>query len=147
MPKSVKVEISRRNRDINVKNGKLFVPSGGGVPENNVFTRVGESNKAVARTQDFDTAAVVDGVIEFYGGAEGVEIDPGEVVVSEENGGEVGVGLLGVIEVELDEIRAVDEGAPRLRDAPVAQEIFHGYSAENVHDYLARKFVRHCRSL
>ena len=87
-------------------------------------------------------------MVEFHGGAvavKGIEVDGEEFVFVAENGCEVGVGLLGVIEVELDEIRAVDEGAPWLGDAPVAQEILYRQSAQNVDDYLPWKLLlRHC---
>lgn len=86
---------------------------------------IGHNEQAVAAAEDRDIAAVVDWDTEPRGRIEcAVEVDPAEVAAAAENKAGVGAGFEGVVEVELDEIRAVNQRAPRLGDAPVAQEIF-----------------------
>lgn len=85
------------------------VPSSGWVPESKITAAIHHGEQAVAASEDLDDlAAVVDWGTESNRRVESVEVEPVEGVVASENEAEVGAGLLGVLRVEFDEIRAVD---------------------------------------
>lgn len=76
------------------------------VPQRDVIGDVADAEEAVAGTEDLDAVAVAhERVVDFDGLVRGIEVDAVEMGVLAED--EEGVG--GFVEVEEDEVGAVDE--------------------------------------
>ena len=102
-----------------------MVLSSGRVPNSHVFNFVTDAEQAVARTQYIDSMVVThQRVFELGERAETSEISGVKIRVFEDEG-VVRVGLEGVAEMQLDEIRIVDQRSPQFRNASEAEEMLY----------------------
>ena len=93
------------------------------VPEGDVVSNVGDAEEAVGGAEDLDAVAVAhQGVAKFKGVGveEGFEVQGVELGAVPEN--ETGVGF---VEVEEDEVPAVDDGPPPLAGGPQPDNRLH----------------------